>query len=137
MLVTVEQAAKTLKLHPRTVLRHIRSGRLPATRIGKSYRIDRSKLDALTGATSDRADAAENVRATCIVELPDQTLEDAEQLASFLNAAALTRDEKTQRLHLSTAFDPLSSRLKIVVIGSPSDAATLLGMLQLKLGGRA
>ena len=137
MLVTVEQAAETLKLHPRTVLRHIRSGRLPATRIGKSYRIDRAKLDALTGATSDRADPTENVRATCIVELPDQTPEDAEQLASFLNAAAMTRDEKTPLLHLSTAFDPLSSRLKIVVIGSPSDAATLLGMLQLKLGGRA
>jgi excisionase family DNA binding protein len=42
MLVTVEQAAEELKLHPKTVLRYIHEGRLEATRIGKAYRIDRA-----------------------------------------------------------------------------------------------
>ena len=35
-LFTVEQAAQRLNLHPKTVLRYIRDGQLPATRVGKS-----------------------------------------------------------------------------------------------------
>src|SRR5262245_37744597 len=40
-LCTVHFAADRLKLHPKTVQRLIREGRLRATRIGKSYRIRR------------------------------------------------------------------------------------------------
>src|SRR5436190_12931062 len=48
-LITVDEAAKRLKLHPKTVLRFIHEGRLTATKIGKAYRIHRSALDALAG----------------------------------------------------------------------------------------
>ncbi|WP_129792152.1 helix-turn-helix domain-containing protein [Sphingosinicella sp. CPCC 101087] len=136
MLVTVEQAAERLKLHPKTVLRHIRSGRLPATRIGKAYRIDRAKLDAFAGVASGQAEAASGVRATCIVDVPRITAESAERMATFLNAAAMAGDGGTPPLHISTAFDSLAHCLKIVVIGSPSDAARLLEMVQLQLGSR-
>ena len=33
-LLSVDQAAEQLKLHPKTVIRYIRDGRLPAARIG-------------------------------------------------------------------------------------------------------
>lgn len=137
VLVTVEQAAEELNLHPRTVLRYIRSGRLPATRIGKAYRIDRAKLDAFSGVVSGHAGAVDGARATCIVEIPRMTPEGAERLAALLNAAAMTGDAGTSPLHLSTAFDPLAQSCKVVVVGSPSDAARLLEMLQLQLGSRA
>lgn len=136
VLVTVEQAAEQLKLHPKTVLRHIRSGRLPATRIGKSYRIDQARLDAFAGVASGHAEAADEVRATCIVEIPHMTIERAERTATFLNAVAMTGDARTSPLHLDTAFDPLARVLKVVVIGSPSDAAKLLEMLHLQLRPR-
>jgi excisionase family DNA binding protein len=48
-LYTVEQAAERLKLHPKTVLRMIRDGRLKAARIGKAYRIAGEELDAVAG----------------------------------------------------------------------------------------
>ncbi len=48
-LYTVEFAARRLKLHPTTILRFIRDGRLAATKVGKSYRILRSELDRLAG----------------------------------------------------------------------------------------
>ena len=38
-LLTVDEVAKRLRLHPITVRRHIKSGRLPATRIGRSIRV--------------------------------------------------------------------------------------------------
>lgn len=130
-LLSVDQAAEQLKLHPKTVIRYIRDGRLPATRIGKSYRIEQARLDAFAGVASGHATS--DVRATCVVDIPDITLQRAERLATFLGAAAMTGDASTPALHLSTAFDPATATMKIVLIGIPSDTAGLLQMLQLQL----
>lgn len=132
-LATVEQAAEELKLHPKTVLRYIREGRLSATKIGKAYRIDQGTLDAFGGVVRGHSGAAADVRATCIVEIADISAEGAERMASLLNAAGTTRDARTASLHLSTAFDPTSRNLKIVLIASPSDTARLLELVDLQL----
>ncbi|WP_137391691.1 helix-turn-helix domain-containing protein [Rhodoligotrophos defluvii] len=135
-LLTVEQAAEQLNLHAKTVLRYIRDGRLPATRVGKSYRIPRADLDAFAGLASGRSDMDTGARTTCITEIPGVTVEAAERIATFLQSAAMTGDAGTSPLHLQTAFDPLAKVLKIVAIGSPSDVGTLLKMLHLHIGAR-
>ena len=43
---TVEQFAERLRLHPKTVRRFIREGRLRAVKVGRSYRILRSDMEA-------------------------------------------------------------------------------------------
>ena len=48
-LLTTDQVAKRLNLHQNTVIRYIHSGRLPAVKVGKSYRIKQSVVDALLG----------------------------------------------------------------------------------------
>ncbi|MBB4015765.1 excisionase family DNA binding protein [Chelatococcus caeni] len=131
-LATVEQAAEELGLHPKTVLRYIREGRLSATKIGKAYRIDRGTLDAFGGVVRGRSGAAD-VRATCVVEIADISPEGAERTASLLNAASMTDGARPAPLHLSTAFDPTSRHLKIVLVASPSDAAKLLELVDLQL----
>ncbi|MET1079858.1 MAG: helix-turn-helix domain-containing protein [Pseudomonas sp.] len=135
-LVTVEQAAELLHLHPKTVLRYIRDGRLAATRVGKSYRIARARLDAFAGVASEQSEAAPGVRATCIVDIPDVCVEAAQRLATFLQAAATARPAGTSPLHLQTAFDPLARSMKVVVIASPSEVAELLEMLQVQMSYR-
>lgn len=130
-LVTVEQAAGALGLHVKTVLRYIREGRLPATRVGKGYRIARRELDAFAGTASghDKPDA----RATCVAEVPDIGLDDAGRIARHMQAAALSGDAGTPRLHLETMYDPERRNLKVVIIGSPGDAAQLLQIIEMEL----
>src|SRR3954462_9261424 len=48
-LLTTEQVAKRLNLHQNTVIRYIHSGRLPAVKVGKAYRIKESVVDTLLG----------------------------------------------------------------------------------------
>lgn len=134
VLMTVEQVAEALKLHPKTVLRYIREGRLEATRIGKAYRIDRSKLAVFAGVASGRSQSPRDARATVIVEVPALPTETAERMATFLGAAALGDDAATRPLHFNTAFDPTSGNLKVVLIAAPSDAARLLELIELQLG---
>lgn len=46
-LLTVQEAAAILKVHPETVRRHIASGRLPAVRVGRCVRVPQEALEAL------------------------------------------------------------------------------------------
>jgi len=137
LIITVEQAAEELNLHPKTVLRYIRDGRLPATRVGKSYRIARARLDAFAGIARGKAESGIDARATCIVEIADIALVGAERTATFLQSVAMTGDAETAPLHVQTAFDPSTRSLKVVAIGSPSDVGRLLEMLQLQLRARS
>ncbi|MDQ8730888.1 helix-turn-helix domain-containing protein [Bradyrhizobium sp. LHD-71] len=136
-LLTVEQAAEQLNLHPKTVLRYIHDGRLPATRVGKSYRIPRARLDAFAGIAGGRSETVAGVRTTCIVDVPDISVDRAQRMATFLHSAALAGNAETPPLHLETAFDPLAKSMKVVAIGSPSDVSKLLEMLQLQLRQRS
>lgn len=133
VIVTVEQAAEQLRLHPKTVLRYIHEGRLDATRVGKSYRIPRASLDALAGIATGAAETRPGARATCITDIPGMTVEAAERLATFLQSAALTGDAGTVPLHIQTAFDPQANTLKIVTIGQPGDVGRLLDMIHLHM----
>ncbi|MCM5557401.1 helix-turn-helix domain-containing protein [Pleomorphomonas sp. JP5] len=132
-LLTVDEAAEALKLHPKTVLRHIREGRLEATRIGKAYRIDRVKLDAFAGLAQGHVRPAAGARATVIVDVPDITVEAAERLATFLGAAALSGDAETPPLTINTAFDPTTGAFKVVLIAAPVDAARMLEVIEMGL----
>lgn len=49
--LTVRQAAAYLQLNPMTILRWIKAGKLPASKLGKSYRI---AMTELTKYISDR-----------------------------------------------------------------------------------
>ena len=46
-LLTTDQVAKLLGFHQNTVIRYIHNGRLPAVKVGKSYRIKQSRFKQL------------------------------------------------------------------------------------------
>jgi len=54
-ILTVEQAADYLQIHKVTVYKYIRSGALPAAKLGKVYRIYRRDVEALLQDLRDRA----------------------------------------------------------------------------------
>ncbi len=47
--LTTEEVARRLQLHQNTVVRYIREGKLPATKVGKGFRIKESALAHLVG----------------------------------------------------------------------------------------
>ena len=55
---TVDQVAKLIDLHPKTVRRHIRSGRLIANKVGTQYRVSQSELNKFIGDTASNGQAA-------------------------------------------------------------------------------
>lgn len=132
-LLTVEATAELLHLHPKTVLRFIRSGRLKATKVGKQYRILRSDLDALVGA-ADRAPAA-SARVTSVVDITgvDATL--LNRLSTLLLASINTHDARAEAISLDIAHDPVRHSVKVIIVAAPADTAALLGFIDALVGG--
>jgi excisionase family DNA binding protein len=125
---TVEQFAERLKLHPKTVLRFIRDGRVRAVKVGKSYRILRSDLEAMTGAVRGTGPSA--ARVTSIVDIADVEPALAQHLARALPSLRLGNEAPEAPLSLDVAYDAARRQLKIVIVGSAPDTASMLRMVQ-------
>ena len=125
---TVEQFAERLKLHPKTVLRFIKDGRLRAMKVGKSYRILRTDLEAMTGLVLGPRGKA--VRVTSIVDIPDVDKPLAQHISRMLPSLRMGRETPTDPMSLDIAYDEAHRQLKIVIVGAPADTATMLTVIK-------
>ena len=130
---TVEQFAERLKLHRKTVLRFIRDGRLRAIKVGKSYRILRTEMEAMTGFV--RGAQLKDPRVTSIVDIADVEPEVAQRLARQLPSLRLGQEAHTDPMSLDVAYDTARRHLKVVIVGSARDTAAMLQMIHLLAEG--
>lgn len=56
-IYTTEEVAEYLRVSPKTVYRLIDSGRLPASKVGRQYRVSQSDIDVFLALTSTSEDA--------------------------------------------------------------------------------
>lgn len=133
-LHTVHQAAARLGLHPKTVLRFIRDGRLRATRIGKSYRIAAADLDAFSGADKAAPAQVGAARVTAMVEIDAIAIAAAERLATILNGAVMGREAGESPISFGTSYEPRAQRLRIMLTADAPQAASLLHLIELQRG---
>jgi excisionase family DNA binding protein len=132
-LCTVAFAAERLKLHPKTVLRFIREGRLAGTRMGKSYRILRSDIEALAGAPAPVPVSDQPPWATCIVDVPGVGVEQARKLARQVTTALYSRTGEGPPIRAEVIHEPDRSHLKIILTGPPRDTGAFQSMIQIWL----
>ena len=133
--LTAEQAAERLSLHPKTVRRFIREGRIKATRIGKAYRILESDLAEFAGGPVDRA-AGPSARVTSVVDIDNVDSETAQRLARFFPGALYSREPRPDPISLQVLYDPERQQLKVMLAGSPSRVAAYLGHIEMTLAAR-
>lgn len=149
-LLTVDAAAEQLQLHPKTVLKMIRDGRLKASKVGRQYRILPADLNALLGVAETGAGGGLSapsagrapLRVTSIVEVPDVDADLAYRISSYLPAArtggnqtASDGDAAVNGLHLEMVHDPMAHSMKVIMIGPAGDVAALLAQLQILVEG--
>jgi excisionase family DNA binding protein len=132
-LCTVSAAAHRLDLHPKTILRFIREGRLRATRIGKSYRILRADLDAFAGVPARSEAPAEAPWVTSIVDVPGVGPELAQKWARAVTSSLNASRGRDAVMRADVVYEPERSHLKIVLIGTPGDTAQLIAMIRVWL----
>jgi len=132
-LCTVDVAAAVLHVHRKTVLRFIHDGRLPASKIGKSYRIRRVDLDVFAGVPSVVVAPADTARVTAIVDVAAVGSALASKLAGAVTNALHSGRDQRGDVHAEVVYDADRLHLKIVVVGSVTDTSDLLALLHVWL----
>ncbi|MEC3919874.1 helix-turn-helix domain-containing protein [Nocardia sp. CDC160] len=134
-LYSVEEVADRLGLHVRTVRGYVRDGKLPATRIGKQYRINQADLEAFTGLPTPESlresvarQRHSEVSSIVEVDAVDQTT--ADRVSSLLTGAAGNRFANDQPLRVQTFYDRERARLKVILVGGLGDTARLLEYME-------
>ena len=132
-LCTVDTAAAHLHVHRKTVLRYIRDGRLPATKIGKAYRIRRGDLDEFAGTSPDARAVVDAARVTSIVDVPDVGPGLASTLGGAVTNSLHGGRGRRADVHAEVVYDADQAQLKIIVVGTVADTAGLLGLVHVWL----
>jgi excisionase family DNA binding protein len=138
VLYSVEQVAKRLGLHVKTVRSYVREGRLKAVRIGKQYRIAREDFEALTGRAPggfdpDTVRRQRHVETSSIVEIDAIGPDEVSRVTNSLMAAAKGRRDGDGPLRLETIYDEERGRLKVVVIGGLRSSAGMFELIRVLL----
>jgi excisionase family DNA binding protein len=133
-LYSTEDVAGILGLHVRTVRGYVRDGRLPATRIGKQYRIARDDLNAFTAThpgppADDGTSQPPRAEASAVVQVAPLGPGAMSRLATLVTGAASARQDGEDPLHVQTVYDPLRATLKVIVTGTADDTATVLALI--------
>ena len=129
-LLTLDQVAEQLQLHVKTVRRYVREGRLPATRVGKSYRVAAEDLAAFAGLEDDfipgPTDRTRRVENNVVLDVTAISADDASRISNTI-MAALQGDHSG--LRADTLYYEESARLKIILHGTLPATTHLLRML--------
>ena len=123
----VDAAAEALKLHPKTVLRFIREGKLKATKVGRAFRIPRREVEALAGIDDPAGQIGTSARATAIIDIEDLTVDEAQRIVTLVQASVA--GPKPRPIQIETAYDRVTRTLKLVIIASPGDTGALVSMV--------
>lgn len=98
-LLTVPEVAERLRVHQMTVRRHIRSGKLPAMRVGRRYRIREEDVGAMSRPVVPRPSDFPTLRDWAMREpTPEELAHRRRIIESILAARA-----KQKPLGISTA----------------------------------
>lgn len=128
-LYSVEQVAARLGLNARTVRTYIRDGRLKAVRIGKSYRITGSDLEAFTGHPAAPPTPGRHLEVSAILEMEGVGLDASIRMANSLLAVLNGRGAGDPTMRAETLYDPERKRMKFILLGDPAVVGDLLKMI--------
>jgi excisionase family DNA binding protein len=110
---TVDEIAAMIKIHPKTVQRYIREGKLRANKVGKGWRVSGHDLSTFTensslpdqtsseaGAAAERAE----IKMSAVIDIPETDVQESVRIANALTAALNSKPSEFGYATLSTQY---------------------------------
>jgi len=115
-----------LHMHPKTIQRYLREGKLRASKIGKGWRVSGHDLSTFTeslrispaGADSGvQARAGERVLASCVMDVDVDDREEAMRIVNALTAALNTKPREYGRSTMHAAYLEEEGKVRVTLWG--------------------
>lgn len=130
---SVEQIAEMIDIHPKTIQRYIREGKLRAQKIGKSWRVTGHDLSTFvegtdkdgSGDTSlglqDILGAAKNpIKVSSVIDIPVKNSAEAVQVVNWISASMNGRSSEHGYSSMNSQFIEPEHIIRIMLWGSLS-----------------
>ena len=119
---SVEQISDMLNIHPKTIQRYIREGKLRATKIGKSWRITGHDLSTFTEGDSDQPPASINrlkrvITASSVIDIMTDGREDAIRILNTLTASLNAKPPEYGRSSMQSQYIEREDMVRVTLWG--------------------
>ena len=130
---TVEQISELLNLHPKTVQRYIREGRLHAVKLGKAWRVSGHDLSVFTengdgGATAAQTPADVTVSAVADIRISGRTA--AMRVTDALTAALNAKPPEYGRSSMHTQYIENDGTLRVTLWGGARFMSAMMDAIE-------
>jgi DNA binding domain, excisionase family len=134
---TVDEIAALIKIHPKTIQRYIREGRMKANKVGKSWRVSGHDLSAFTEGTngsdpglfdSEPAEKKE-IKASSVIDIPVADTQESVRIANALTAALNSKPSEYGESSLRTQYLMPESIMRVMLWGSLSFTKVMLDFI--------
>ena len=119
---TVEQVAELLTMHPKTIQRYIREGKLKAKKVGKSWRIyeqDLREYMKSSDVDDDNLLKPENkVLASSVIDIKVINREEASDIEKYLVAAMNSKPEEFGETTMHILYLEHEKKLRVALWGN-------------------
>jgi len=131
---TVEQISNMLGMHPKTLQRYIREGKLRAAKIGKSWRVTAHDLSLFTeseskGTAKSAAMAQTQIKVSAVADIPVAGANEAGQIAAALTAAQNSKPPEFGTASLHTQYIGETGMLRVTLWGGIRFTEVMMGAL--------
>ncbi|WKY44890.1 helix-turn-helix domain-containing protein [Eubacteriaceae bacterium ES2] len=131
---TVDQISQMLNIHPKTIQRYIREGKLNATKIGKSWRITGHDLSLFAEGTRvtvpSQNQEKSKASASAVVDIEVENGNAAIRIINSLNAALNAKPPEFGNSSMQTQLIENESKLRITLWGNIQFLSAILGALE-------
>lgn len=132
---TVDEIAALIKIHPKTLQRYIREGKLKANKVGKSWRVSGHDLSTFTegsGASftppiiTDGETEKKEIKVSAVIDIPVADTQESIRIANTLTAVSNAKPYEYGVSSLQTLYLMPDNMMRVMVWGS-------LGFIQIIL----
>lgn len=139
---SVEQISEMLDMHPKTIQRYIRQGRLKAQKIGKSWRVTGHDLsvfvegtdgdvtrDSSPGLQAIIGAAEKMIKVSSVIDIPVNSISEAIQVVNWITASMNSRSSEYGYTSMNSQFIEPEHIVRIMLWGSPMFIEVIMGAI--------
>lgn len=128
----VEQISEMLNIHPKTIQRYIREGKLRAIKVGKSWRVNRHDLRVFLESLDVRSSASKAERiitASSVIDITCNGSEDAIRIMNLLTSAFNAKSSAFVKTSMQSQYIEPESIVRVMLWGDIRFISTIVDMI--------
>lgn len=144
-IYTIDQVAQVLNLHPRTVRRFVREGKLNAHKVGGQWRVTEKELKHFSGTDKEgqkpgtfgfkkqsvtEDEEREKVRVSAVVDIYRSDIEEYTRISNTLIAVMNSKDPDYGQARCDHIYNKDEGRAQFILWGRPFLISQLLNIIQ-------